>query len=397
MLNQKDQSFLTRKLEYSGTLGVVDKIRRMAQEGIEIINFAGGTLKDTPLIVKEATKKGIDDGLGSNLTDSAGMFELRELIADNIASEIGIKFDPKSQIIVTVGAKNAILEAIQATIEPGEEVLILDPFWPSYKPLASLAGGVPKLVPLRQKDGHFEIDRNNIRREVGPKSKMIIFNTPHNPTGRVFTKREIEAVCEIAKEFNLIVLSDECYKQLVYDDNEHYSIASFPGMEERTIIVYSFSKAYTMYGWRVGYAAGNEEIIRKMVMIQSNTVSCPTSFAQSGAVAALREGEKHVRKVVKMYQKLRDITVKKLNEIEGVSCETPEGAFWVFPNVSRIAQPSDSLVEYLLEEGKVATTPGSAFGNAGLGHFRIIYRHKEEYLKKGLSKIKTAIKNYAGI
>lgn len=380
------------EFEYSGTLKVVDKIRKMSQGGVEIINFAGGTLDDTPLVVKEATKGAIDKGFGSELTDSAGLLELREVIAERLESEEGIHVDPKSQIIVTVGAKNAILEAIQATIKPGEEVLILDPFWPSYKPLVTLAGAVPKIVPLR-KGRNFELDGDNILRGISSKSKMIILNTPHNPTGRVFTKVEIEAICDIAKKYDLMILSDESYKRLVYDDHKHYSPASLPGMSERTIIVYAFSKAYTMYGWRVGYAFGNEEIIRRMVTIQSNSVSCPTSFAQIGAVAALRDGEKHIRRVVKTYQKLRDITVKKLNEIDGVSCETPEGAFWVFPDVSKIADPSDPLVECLLEGG-VATTPGSAFGDAGFGHLRIIYRHNEEYLKKGLRRLKNKIKLY---
>jgi aspartate/methionine/tyrosine aminotransferase len=365
----------------------------MAEQGVEVTNFAGWTLTDTPLIVKEATKKGIDEGLGSNLTDCAGMPELRHAIAQELASEEIIRVD-SGRIVVTAGAKNAILEAIQATVEPGEEVLILDPFWPSYKVLVILSGGVPRFAPMRRKDSRFEIDEDNIRQAISPKSKMIILNTPHNPTGRVFTRQEIEVVCNISKEYNLIVLSDECYKELVYDGNKHYSIASFPGMAERTIIVYSFSKAYSMYGWRVGYAVANEEIIRRMVIIQSNSISCPTSFAQKGAIAALRQGKRHVKKVVKNYQNLRDISVNKLRRIDGVLCENPEGAFWVFPNVSRIEEPSDRLAEYLLEKGQIATTPGSAFGSGGSSHLRIIYRHKEDYLKEGLKNLEKALKNY---
>jgi aspartate/methionine/tyrosine aminotransferase len=382
-----------RELEYSGTLKVADNIRQMSRRGFEIINFAGGTLDDTPLVVKEATKAAIDEGLGSGLTDSAGLYELRQAIANKLAIEYDIHVDPRSQIIVTVGAKNAILEALQATVEPGEEVLIIEPFWPSYKSLVNLAGGIPKLVPMR-KDRYFELDKNNIRREIGPKSKMIILNTPHNPTGRVFTKNEIEAICDIAKEFDLIVLSDECYREIVYEGNKHCSPASFPGMDMRTITVYSFAKAYTMYGWRVGFAAANEEIVSKMVMIQSNSVSCPTSFAQKGAVAALREGEKHIHRVIKTYQKLRDITVNKLNEIESVSCETPEGGFWVFPDVSKITGSSERLVEYLLEKGRIATTAGFAFGDCASRHLRISYRHEEPYLRKGLEHLMAALKTY---
>lgn len=381
------------KLEYSNTLKIVDKVRQMSNEGIEITNFAGSTLDDTPLVVKEATKKAIDDGFGSCLTDSSGLFELREVIAKKLKSEDNVHVDPKSQIIITVGAKNAILQALQATLELGEEVLILDPSWPSYEPLVRLAGGIPKFVPMR-KARYFEVDANNILREINSKSRMIILNTPHNPTGRVFSKREIEVVCEIAKKYNLIILSDECYKELVYDGRKHYSVASFPNMQEKTIVVYSFAKAYTMYGWRVGYAAGNEEIIRRMVTIQSNSVSCPTSFAQKGAVAALKEGGKHIQQVVKTYQKLRDIAIKKISEIEGVYCETPEGGCWIFPDFSKICTSADPLFEHLLVKGKIATTPGSVFGNSALGHLRISYKHDETYLREGLEKLKTAIEGF---
>jgi len=383
------------ELEYSGTLEMSDRVRQMSKQGVEIINFTGGTLDDTPLVVKEATKKAINDGLGSGLTDSAGLFELREAISTKLARDDSIYFDSMSQIIVTVGAKNAIFMAIQAAVKAGEEVLILDPFWPSYKPLVSLAGAVPKLISM-EKGGNFGVDANKILRGIGPKSRMLILNTPHNPTGRVFTKREIEAVCDIAKEKNLILLSDESYRQAVYEDNRHYSIATFPGMKDRTIIVYSFSKSYTMYGWRVGFAAGNEQIISRMVRIQSNTVSCPTSFAQNGALAAFKYGEDHVTKSMERYRRLRDITVESLNQNSGVSCASPEGGFWVFPNVSKIATPSDSLVKYLLEENGIGVIPGSTFGESGLGHLRIWYLHDEEYLKKGLEKLRRAIDTFAG-
>jgi len=382
-----------KELEYSGTLKIVDKIRQLSKRGFDVVNFAGGTLDDAPGVVKEATKKAIDDGLGSDLTDSAGLLELREVIAERLKLKEGVKADARSQIIVTIGAKNAILQTLQATLEPQDEVLILDPYWPSYKPLVLLAGAVPRFVPMGYKK-RFEVDVDNIASRITAKSRMIIINTPHNPTGRVFTKKELEAVSDVAKKYNLFVLFDECYKELIYDHRKHYSIASFPGMADRTVIVYSFSKAYTMYGWRVGYAVGDPEIVRRMVTIQSNSVSCPTSFAQKGAVAALKESETHLRRVVENYQRLRDTAVKRLNEIKGVSCDTPEGAYWVFPNVSEITNPSDPLVEYLLETGKIATTPGSAFGESRPEHLRIIYRHEPDYLTRGLKRLKEVIENY---
>lgn len=381
-------------LEYSGTLIIGDKIRMMTREGIEVINFAaGGTLDNTPSVIKEATKKAIDEGLGACLTEVAGLPELRRMIAERLATEDHLSVDPESQIIVTVGAKNAILEALQATVGSGEEVLILDPFWPSYKPLVNLVGAVPRFVPMR-KDGKFQVDPDLIRRSVTPKSKMIILNTPHNPTGRVFSKKEMEGICEIVKEYGLLVLSDESYKELVFENSQHYSIASFPDMQQRTIIIYSFGKAYTMHGWRLGYAVANEKMIGRMLTIQSNSVSCPTSFAQRGGLAALAEGRKELDQIVQTYKRLRDITVKKLKDINGIFCEAPDFGYTVFPDISNIAPSSDDLAQYLLEKGRVATTPGSAFGRVGEGHLRINFRHEEAYLKKGLKAFEMAIKSY---
>lgn len=382
------------QLEYSGTIKVAERIKQMSREGVEVINLASGTLEDTPQAVKEATKEAIDEGMGARLTDVAGLLELREVIAKKLATEDGVYVDPGSQIMVTVGAKGAILEAFQAALKPGDEVLVLDPFWTSYKPLVILSGAVPKLVPMR-KDKYFKVDANNIRREITPRSKMLILNTPHNPTGRVFTKSEIETICDIAKQHNLIILSDESYKELVFDNYKHYSIASFPGMDERTIIIYSFGKAYNMFGWRIGYAASkNEEIIRRMLTIQSNSVSCATSFAQRGALAAFTKAQKDLYLTVKTLQKLCDITVEKLNKIEGVSCEKPEEGYCVFPDFSKIAESSDNLADYLLEEGGIACTPGSAFGNVGRGHIRINYKHEEPYLIKGLERLEKTIRSY---
>jgi aspartate aminotransferase len=382
-----------KDLEFSGTIRVLEKVQEMSRRGIKVTNFGGGTLDDTPLFVKHATKKSIDDGLGSGLTNTLGLLELREAVAQDLAQKDGLRVDPESQVIITVGAKNGIIEAIQATIEPGEEVVVLDPCWPSYIPLIVLCGGVPKIVPMG-KNKYFEVDANNIRRAIGSRTKMIIVNSPHNPTGRVFKKNELEAISNIAKEYDLYVVSDECYKDLVYDDNKHYSIASFPDMVDRTIVIYGFSKAFAMAGWRIGYVVANGEIIRKMMIIQSNTVSCPTTFAQKGAVAALKEGQDHLIHVVKAYQKLRDIAVEKLNEIKGVFCEKPEGAFWVFPNVSYISERSDQLSDYLLEHGRIATTPGSTFGDNAVEYLRIIYRHEEAYLRKGLEILKKKIEGY---
>ena len=223
---------------------------------------------------------------------------------------------------------------------------------------------------------------------------MLVLNTPQNPTGRVLEMEELEWIHRIVHDKDLLILSDECYKQALYDDRQHYSIAALPGMKNKTIIIYSFSKAYTMYGWRVGYAIANEDVIQRMIRIQSNTVSCPTSFAQIGALSALKDGSDHVAESLKRYRKLRDLAVEMLNDIEGVSCEIPEGGFWIFPDVSRISDPADPMIDYLLERHHIGLIPGSAFGDNAPGHCRIWYLHQEAYLQKGLGKLQVGIREY---
>ena len=223
---------------------------------------------------------------------------------------------------------------------------------------------------------------------------MIILNSPHNPTGRVFSKEETEAISNIAVSHDLVVLSDECYKELIYDGRPHYSIGAFPDMGQRTILIYSFGKAYTMFGWRVGYAAGSVEIINRMLTLQSNLVSCPTTFAQKGALAAFEECQKDLPQTVKRYKQLRDITVGRLKRIKGITCPIPEFGYCAFPDVSGIADSADSFAEYLLEKRGIAVTPGSAFGKAGQGHIRINYRHEEAYVEKGLERFEAAVESY---
>jgi aspartate/methionine/tyrosine aminotransferase len=384
------------ELGYSGTLEVADKIRSMIRDKIEIINFVSGTLRDTPLDVKTMTKKAIDNDLGADLTDSAGLFELRNSIADNLYLKTKLSYDPHSDLVITVGAKNAILEAIQATVSPGEEILLIDPYWPSYKQIIALSGAVPRAVPMG-KNNYFDITEKNIVNNIGPKSRMIIVNTPHNPTGRVFNENELDLLSHIAKKYSLIILSDESYRDLVYGNYKHLSIAAFPGMKSRTIIIYSFSKSFSMYGWRVGYAAADREIIGKMIAIQSNTVSCPTTFAQEGCIAALKIEEKHIANIVERYERLRDMTVKLMNKICGISCAVPEGAFWVFPDFSKLSCSTIGLADNLLNNYGIAITKGSFFGDNAQSFFRLIYRHEEPYLKYGLKKLKKAIESLANL
>ena len=381
--------------EYSQTIKAMDKIRKLSSSGIDVINLAGGgTLKNTPLPIIDATKMALDEGVGASLTETAGLLELREIISRKLAEEENLNYDPEREIIITVGAKNAILFSIMATTKPGDEVIILSPFWPSFKPLTSIAGAVPKIVDMRKTDT-FEIDESNLRKVITPRSKMIILNNPNNPTGKVFGTEELELLCAIAEEYDLTLLSDECYRQLLFDRSKKFrSIASFPKMKGRTIIIYSFGKAYTMHGWRLGYAVAKRHIVEKMIRIQSNAVSCPTTFAQKGGVVALSACEKYVCEATALYKKLCDITVTELNSIERVRCAAPDFGYCAFPDVSQITTSTSHFADFLLERHHVGVTPGSAFGNAGNCHVRVNYRHEEAYLREGLRRLRNGIEDY---
>ena len=384
-----------KELTLSGTLKYWDKAREMKSLGIDVINF--GNQPGTPKHVKEAAKKMLETTAAAQYTDPRGLSELREVISGKLKEENGIDADSNTEIIVTIGGKEAIFIAFLATINPGDEIIVEDPAWVSYVPGIRLTGGVPKFLPLRQKN-EFKIEQGDIEKIMTPRTKMIVICNPHNPTGSILERNDLHYISDIAKDYNILVLADECYEKFVYDGHKHYSIASLPGMKKRTITVQTTTKIYNMYGWRVGWVTASDKIVEKMLMIHSHSVSCAPSIAQAAAIAALSGnigcGDMPIPDLITQFQKQRDTMVDGLNEIPGISCVCGRGGFFVFPNFSSFGMTSRKICEYLLEKERVIATPGIEFGRHGEGHLRFLYTSPIEEIQEGLKRVKKALEEF---
>lgn len=345
---------------------------------------------DTPKHIVEAAKKALDEGY-THYTPNAGFLELREAIARKLWLENRIKVDPKSEVIVTVGGTGALFLSILSIIDPGDEVLIPDPGFLTYEPCVIFAGGRAVPVPVHEKDD-FRMMPEQVESRVTSKTKCVVINSPQNPTGSVMLKKDLEAISEIAEKHDLFVISDEVYEKLTFDGAEHFSIASIPGMDERTITVNSFSKTYAMAGWRVGYAASKSAVIDEMVKLQQNIVANASSVAQMAALAALKGPQDCVKEMVDEYDRRRLLITRRLNEINGISCRAPRGAFYVFANITQLGKSSEEVAEFLLSEGKVVAVPGSAFGRHGEGYLRFCYATPMEKLEKALDRVEKAVR-----
>ncbi|MFQ6080433.1 MAG: pyridoxal phosphate-dependent aminotransferase [Candidatus Bathyarchaeia archaeon] len=384
-----------------GSRYVAERATRMPLSGIRVIFEMVHKMKDvvrleagdpdfkTPDHICEAAKKALDEGY-THYTSSFGMLELRQALARKLKKDNGIDADPETEIVVTAGASCAVNIAILSTIDPGDEVLIPDPSWPHYEACVALADGVAVHYPLLEKN-QFRADIEDIRKRITRKTKMIVVNSPSNPTGGFMEKRDIEAVAETAKEYNLLVLSDEVYEKIVYDQLRHISVASLPDMKERTITVNSFSKTYAMTGWRLGYAVARQEIAEEMAKLNLYSNSCPSSIAQRAGIAALSGPQDAVVMMAKEYERRRNEIVKGLNEIEGITCVKPRGAFYAFPNVSSLGMSSQDAAMFILKEAKVSTVPGSGFGGYGEGYLRLAYSNSIENIVKALVRIRNAV------
>ncbi len=376
------------KITPSPTVSLPDKARALRAEGFEVFDLAEGEpYFDTPERIKEAAKAALDEGF-VRYTQSSGIPELKEAITEKLERENGVTADP-SEIIVTVGSKQAIFSVFLSLLNPGDRVIMTDPRWVSYEAMARIAGAVPVLVRLKEKED-FRLDPDELETKIGKRTRMIMINSPNNPTGTVFTKDDLEGIAEIAKRHDLYVVTDEIYEKIIYDGWKHYSIASFPGMEERAITVNGFSKTYAMTGWRLGYLAADRRIIEKMNIVQQHSVTNATSFVQKAAVVALRECEEDVKRMVGAYEKNRNFIVKALNDIDGLSCWMPKGAFYAFPRINKPDVSSQEVTEYLLDKAKVLIVPGIAFGQRGEGYLRIVYSRKLEELTEAVESIKAA-------
>lgn len=378
------------KVAPSATLRITAKAKALKSRGVDVISLGAGEPDfDTPQHIKKALYDAVEEGF-IYYTPSKGIIELRRAISEKLKRENSLSYDPKKEILVTPGAKQALYEAILAITNPGDEILIPSPFWVSYEPMVQLADGKPVFVPTYEEEG-FRLAPEDVAKEITNKTRGIIINSPNNPTGAVFRMEDLREIAELCAAYDLIVISDEIYEKIIYDQ-EHISIASLPGMRDRTITVNGFSKAYSMTGWRLGYAAAPEELINAMERVQEHSVSCATSFVQKAGVAALEGPQDEVERMVKEFKRRRDVLIKRLNELEDVYCVKPEGAFYAFANFSAYGEDSFRLAEELLEKAGVAVIPGEAFGEEGKGYLRLSYATSMENIEKGLDRIEKALR-----
>jgi len=340
----------------------------------------------TPEPMKRAAHACIEEDI-NGYTSNYGLIELREKISKKLKDENGLEYDPESQVLVTTGTSEALDLAFRALLNPGEEVIVPEPSYVAYKPCVWFAHCRPVPVVMREKD-EFRVVPEDIKRALTKKTKAIIVASPNNPTGSVLRKKDLEEIADIAVEHDLAVISDELYEYLVYDGVRHYSVGSLNGMGERTITINGFSKGYAFTGWRLGYAAGSAEVIEAMMKIHQYTMLSAPTVAQYAALSSDKCG-KYVRDMVREYDSRRRLLVKGLNELNGVSCRLPKGAFYVFPNIQGTGLKSEVFGERMLDEAKVAVVPGNSFGESGEGYVRCSYSVSLETIKEALERLRT--------
>ncbi len=360
------------------------KAKELERSGREIIHLEVGEPDfDTPEHIKEAAKKALDDNL-THYAPPQGLLELREAIAEDEKTRKGIDASPDN-IVVTPGAKPMIFFTIMVLSQKGDEVIYPDPGYTSYRSMIKLAGAKP--VPLELKEENdFALDVDKLESIISSRTRIIILNTPHNPTGSILTMKDFEAVAEIAEKYNLVIISDEIYSRQLYE-GEHVSIATLPKMKERTVVVDGFSKAYAMTGWRLGYGIVPDEILPKIIKLQTETVSCVAPFVQMAGIAALKGDQEPVRWMVEKFRQRRDLLISILEESKHITVKRPRGAFYLFPNIKKLGISSYEFTDILLDRYGVSVLPGSAFGLYGEGYIRISYATSEENLRKGAQKI----------
>jgi aspartate/methionine/tyrosine aminotransferase len=343
---------------------------------------------DTPANVRQAAKAALDAG-ATHYPPFAGIPDLRAAIAEDSAARKGFPIEP-SQVFVTVGGKGVMVYAILALVDPGDEVIVPDPGYPIYESLTRFVGGTPVPIPIRM-ENEFRLDVDELAALITPKTKLLVVNSPANPTGGVLTRSDIERIAELAIRHDLLVLADEIYARILYDGAEHVSLASLPGMADRTIVLDGFSKTYAMTGWRLGYAIVPTWLEKAYGTLIINTVSGATAFAQAGAVEALRGPQGEVDDMVTEFRARRDLIVDGLNDIPGVRCLRPHGAFYVFPDIAATGLTGAELADRLLPETGVCVLAGTAFGHVGRDHIRISYANSRENLTEALGRLRAFV------
>lgn len=376
------------------TLAIDAKAKEMKQKGIDVVGFGAGEPDfDTPEHIRKAAKDALDLGK-TRYTPAAGMPELRQAICDKLKRDNGLDYVPQ-QIVVSNGAKHSLFNSFQALLEEGDEVIVPGPYWVSYPEIVRMAGGVPVIVEGRE-ENNFKPTIDDFRAAVTDKTRAVVINSPNNPNGFVFTREELQAIGDLAIEKDLSIVSDEIYEFLVYDGAEHISIASLsPEIKERTIVINGMSKAYAMTGWRIGYTASPLNAAKAMTNFQSHSTSCPNSIAQYAALTALSGPDDQLKSMVAEFDRRRRRIVELINEIPGLSCKPPKGAFYVMMNISGLfgkryngapIVDSMSFTQLLLDNSHVAVVPGAGFGADA--YVRLSYATSMENIEKGLARIK---------
>ena len=372
----------------SPTLAVSDKARQLQAEGTDVIDLGGG---DPDFITPEHIRKAAIDAMNSGETHyvaTPGIPAFRQAIARKLREDNGIDVDPNGEILVTPGGKAALFEAAMALVEPGVDVLVIEPAWVSYAPQIELAGGNVIPVPTSP-DNNWKVTEEALEERVTPNSRVILINSPNNPSGHVMDRAELETIARFAVRHDLLVWTDEMYEKIIYDDHEHISIATLDGMRERTLTFNGLSKAYAMTGWRLGYVAGPRAYISKIATVHSHAVTCATSFAQAGGVAALEGPQDVIAEMVRAWDRRRRLMVDGINAIKGLSYTPSEGAFYAFVDGRETGLSSTDLAAKMLEEAHVAVVPGVAFGESGEGHVRLSFATSDEALTTTIERLTT--------
>ncbi len=388
-----------KNLKPSATLAITAKAKALRAEGIDIIGFGAGEPDfDTPENVKNQGIKSIEDGF-TKYTPVGGINELKDAIINSLKKDHGLEYT-RDEIIVSCGAKHSIYNITQALFDTGDEVLIPSPYWVSYPDQIALTGAKPVIIETTE-ENEFKLKTDDLKNAINENSSAIILNYPSNPTGTTYTRDELEEVVEIALENKLTIISDEIYEKIIYGGAKHVSVCELSKeAKESTILVNGVSKSYSMTGWRIGYAAGNKDVINAMSKLQGQSTSNPTSISQMAALEALSGPQQVLDERCKEFEKRKDFIVKRLNEIEGFSCFNPKGAFYVFPSINgfvgkeyegKSISGSIDFTEFLLEKAKVAVVPGIAFGKEN--YLRISYATSMENIEKGMDRIEEAVKS----
>ena len=381
-------SKLTQRAGTETAFAVLAKAKALERQGRSIVHFEIGEPDfDTPENVKQAGIKAIQENY-THYSAAQGVLELREAVAEHISETRGIDVSPE-EVVITPGGKDIILFTATAVLDEGDEAIYPNPGYPIYESAINIAGATPVPMPLLEENG-FAFDREQFKKLVTPKTKLIIINSPGNPTGGILSMEDLEFIADIAKKNDILVMSDEIYSRIIYG-GEFHSIASVPGMKERTVILDGFSKTYAMTGWRLGYGVTNKELAKQFVKLATNSFSCVTTFVQMAGIEALKGPQDSVEVMRKKYEERRNLIINGLNEIPGFSVKMPRGAFYAFANITGTGKTSKEIADYLLDDAGVATLPGTSFGKYGEGYIRFSYATSLDNIREGLKRVKDSV------